>query len=255
MDGKVCVKCGEWKPLEEYSRNTKRSDGRVRHCKACQKHMWHAYHEQNKEELHQKAKAYRERNKDQIRANWKQYYEENKERLRERSRRYGKENPEKRQAARRRRLEADPTINQRNARRWRARNPNRARIASKLWRETYPDRARESYRRWRRKHPETDRIHLRQSGRRRRARERQAEGNHSHAEWLALCAKYDHRCLCCGEQKPLTEDHVIPLALGGTDYITNIQPLCGECNSRKGARIVDYRPTENRPEYHQASMF
>ncbi len=62
------------------------------------------------------------------------------------------------------------------------------------------------------------------------------------AEFLALCAKYDWRCLCCGERgQPLEPDHVIPRSRGGLDNIYNIQPLCRPCNIRKNSRAIDYR--------------
>lgn len=63
-------------------------------------------------------------------------------------------------------------------------------------------------------------------------------------EWIALCHEYNHTCLCCKRRAPdiqLTPDHVVPLALGGTNGISNIQPLCLDCNRRKNARYVDYR--------------
>lgn len=68
-------------------------------------------------------------------------------------------------------------------------------------------------------------------------------GTHTRAEWLALCAHYNNRCLCCRRKRPLTKDHVIPIVLGGSDNIDNIQPLCRSCNSSKGTSITDYRPS------------
>ncbi|MGH3145755.1 MAG: HNH endonuclease [Rubrobacter sp.] len=57
-----------------------------------------------------------------------------------------------------------------------------------------------------------------------------------------LFARGTATCLCCGSSdKPLTPDHVVPLSLGGSNLIANIQPLCRSCNARKNVKVVDYR--------------
>jgi 5-methylcytosine-specific restriction endonuclease McrA len=90
---------------------------------------------------------------------------------------------------------------------------------------------------WRHAH----RANKRASEQKRRAAKLGNGGSFSPEQWQSLCEKYDHRCLACGEQKPLTVDHVVPLKLGGTNEISNIQPLCRNCNSAKQAHIIDYR--------------
>lgn len=42
-------------------------------------------------------------------------------------------------------------------------------------------------------------------------------------------------CAFCGEPAEHL-DHITPLARGGTDRPTNLQPLCADCNQRKGDR-------------------
>lgn len=79
--------------------------------------------------------------------------------------------------------------------------------------------------------------------RKRRALKLNAEGSHTLQEWEDLKKKYNYMCLCCKQQEPfikLTEDHIIPLTRGGSNYIDNIQPLCGSCNSRKFTNIINY---------------
>lgn len=53
--------------------------------------------------------------------------------------------------------------------------------------------------------------------------------------------KYGRKCLCCGATKNLSIDHVVPLSKGGVNDISNYQPLCKSCNSKKGTRKTDYR--------------
>lgn len=66
-------------------------------------------------------------------------------------------------------------------------------------------------------------------------------GSHTKHEWLELCCKYDYKCVRCGKQGVLTKDHIIPITRGGSDDISNIQPLCARCNSVKHARTWDFR--------------
>jgi len=82
---------------------------------------------------------------------------------------------------------------------------------------------------------------------RRRAAAFGYEGEHfTFEEWLALLEFYGHRCLRCGSREPLTVDHVIPLSLGGSNSIANIQPLCEACNLLKNQGTTDYRPSRIR---------
>ena len=72
----------------------------------------------------------------------------------------------------------------------------------------------------------------------RRARELAAPGSHTLAEWRAKVLEYEGRCAYCGESRPLTRDHILPLSRGGSDFISNVVPACKPCNSRKGSGLV-----------------
>jgi hypothetical protein len=76
-------------------------------------------------------------------------------------------------------------------------------------------------------------------------RKRQAIGTHTYEEWLSLKLRFSNQCPACLKFEPeivLTEDHIVPLSRGGSDYISNIQPLCKKCNCRKYTYVQRYEP-------------
>jgi hypothetical protein len=77
--------------------------------------------------------------------------------------------------------------------------------------------------------------------RNRRARRDGAEGSHTLQELSALRQQQDNKCACCGIELDDTAhvDHRIPLARGGTNYISNLQWLCAFCNVSKNASLPD----------------
>lgn len=79
-----------------------------------------------------------------------------------------------------------------------------------------------------------------------RARKLGIAGSFTGAQFLAVCDKFNNRCLCCGKWKPLSPDHVLPLRLGGLNVIGNIQPLCLTCNISKHAGTTDYRKNPHK---------
>ncbi len=76
----------------------------------------------------------------------------------------------------------------------------------------------------------------------RRANAAGITGTFTPDDWLGLCSK----SLCChwckrpfnGTRRP-THDHVVPLKTGGENTLENSVCACSECNSRKGARLIN----------------
>ena len=87
---------------------------------------------------------------------------------------------------------------------------------------------------------EYKKVRLKITGARRRKREVEALGEFTFEQWNELKAIFSYRCARCFLPEPsikLEADHKVPLALNGTNYIDNIQPLCGHCNRVKSVKI------------------
>jgi 5-methylcytosine-specific restriction endonuclease McrA len=92
---------------------------------------------------------------------------------------------------------------------------------------------------------------VRDQSRRRRALKLGCTEHLTDQEFEQLKRSLGNRCVGCwkteGQLKrlgrTLVADHIVPLANGGLDDITNMQPLCqgnGGCNNTKWAKYFDY---------------
>lgn len=163
------------------------------------------------------------------------------------------------------------TMDYKRIRNWLFLHPEKIKEYSKRYREKHIEQVRERDRQYnqtpkRRKYlRENDRRYRRKNREKYNARQRKwakdnkdyvyfmnkkrlrnkkkTPGSHSFEEWVSLKHSYDFTCPACLRSEPeisLTEDHIIPLVKGGTDWITNIQPLCGECNGKKYTKKTYY---------------
>lgn len=223
---KTCSHCKRVHPVEKFGRNKAARDGLQYWCKDCQRAGFRTWLEKNRSTFNDyMQKRYHRLTETASDGSLQTYYQRHRAKiLAQRKESY--------------RANRDKPVEQRTRRVYRSRYD--------------PEKARQSYQRNR------DRILAREKERyaldpskaigrakSRLHRMRAAEGNFTPAEWAALCEKYGNRCLCCGATGIiLTVDHVIPLSKGGTNWPSNLQPLCKSCNSRKHARTIDYRPPE-----------
>lgn len=115
-----------------------------------------------------------------------------------------------------------------------AMNPDKYRQRKRNEWLKHGERYRKTCRIWKK----TNREKINEINSRRRALKRNAEGSFTLQEWRDLKAKYSHQCAWCKKKGKLTIDHIVPISKGGTNWISNIQPLCLSCNSKKGAKNI-----------------
>jgi 5-methylcytosine-specific restriction endonuclease McrA len=200
---KVCNTCGIFKQITEFHRNKSSKGGHLPRCKECRKLADAAYIESHREVTRIRALE------------------------------WSKKNPEK--AAKR-------------AKQWRSANPERCREFSAKYRRS--DRGKAATERWlkirdpRRRQAAARRYYLknleryRGYARNRRATQRGASGRHTKDDIAAIAKSQRWRCIYCPAsiKRAYNADHIMPLALGGSNDKTNIQLLCPRCNKSKGAK-------------------
>ncbi len=185
------------------------------------------------------------------------YRDSNREKFREKWRRSEKRrNPIESNERKKRWASANQEKVAAKVKRWKNANRDRVREHQKKYRDANPDKIsikNKSYKtkhaerlkpinlaralKWAKDNPDKKRIQIQL----RRSRKRGAEGTHTFEQLSELLAKQDFKCIGCDAllAENRTVDHIIPLSKGGSNWITNIQWLCGSCNSCKHDRTQD----------------
>lgn len=227
---KICRVCKETKSVCEFYSRKDSPDGYRSNCKVCQNKSNKQWGDRNKDKLRTYKREYYHINylgtdgQKQKAKEWnKQYYALNRDSMIERATVY-------------RKSERGREVKKKYDRRPEVMDKQRKRAATYYSTEIGKKQRKE----WR----VANKDAVNDATRRRRNKRRGNGGEFTEQQWNNLINMCAFRCLRCGEDCGLTVDHVIPVSLGGTSYISNIQPLCLSCNSKKGIKITDYRPEE-----------
>jgi hypothetical protein len=222
---KQCTRCGEWKSKKEFSKDNRTKEGLQSRCKSC---------------IAELSREFRKNHPDKVLASNRAYRASNREKVNESGRKYRAARPEVHRASNAKWQRNNPDKVNEIQERSRVKNREKINLKARLHRLLFPEKAKEAESKWLKSHPE---VHARKQGNR-RARLKGSVGKITAAEIESLAIKQNYTCLCCLRREPeieLTHDHVKPLAMGGDNTIENSQMLCRSCNSRKGAKWIDYR--------------
>lgn len=144
-------------------------------------------------------------------------------------------NPEKAKAGVAKWIAANPEKRKATNTAWVSSNHDKVKASSAKWRAANPDNKKAHNRKWSSANPEAGRAY----NRNRRARKREAGGKLSSGLSDKLFALQRGKC-ACGCLQPLGDDfhmdHVMPLALGGSNTDDNMQLLRSICNRQKHAK-------------------
>jgi HNH endonuclease. len=150
--------------------------------------------------------------------------------------RWGEENREKRLAYSKKYREDTKESRVVAMKEWREKNREHSVEYARAYRRDNPKKSAEISKKYRDANPEIRAAH----GRNRRARERLAEGSHTHNDVTKLLEFQGVKCANCrcklfkSGPKKYHVDHVMPLILGGSNKPDNLQILCPGCNTKKG---------------------
>ena len=173
-------------------------------CGACSRANAKRYRKNHTERCRARVNAYASKNREKLRAANATYKKENAQRLAEKRVQFYLENKESE-----------------NARAANYRLKNKAKVNANSMK-------------WQKENPEAKR----KNDQNRRARKRQCNGSLSKNIVQKLLVLQKGLCPCC--RQPLGEkyhiDHILPLALGGSNTDDNVQLLRANCNQRKSAK-------------------
>lgn len=235
---KTCKRCGESKPLAEFS---------TFYCKSCNAAKIRKWREANPERSREIGREYRERHKERLREESKSADNREKRNSQARARRakQTKKRPlyrpllspemkrERRRVRDRERYYASHEAVLAKRKAYRAANPEvgaKAAEVARSWREQNPERFKASRDRWRREN--WDKVL--DSNARRRAQIRTTE-----VERFSRSQIYDRdggRCHICGKsvaREDFVIDHLVPLSKGGTHTRDNVRVAHDSCNLRR----------------------
>jgi len=216
---KICTKCGKELPatLDYFSSRKRNKDGLHELCKVCRTARDKQYRQEHIERYHATTKEWKEANKEHIEATNKKYAESHRDRHKETNKQWYIRNKPKKDAY---------------VKRWARENKEQRNKTIKAWREQNKDAYVKILKRYRERNPDKNAIWAE----RRRAKMKNLPATLTDEQWESVKSLFEYKCAYCGVKTKLTQEHIIPVSVGGGYTADNIIPACKSCNSKKRAQ-------------------
>ena len=221
---KICSHCSVAKNRSEYFKAKCCKDGLRGECEPCVAAKQKVYNKDNAKAIARHKKIVYDANIENIRERNKLYYQENSGVIKARAIKHHYDNHEQVLARKRAYHHKHKEDISRKNRLYRINNNEHVTNLARIWRQNNKEKVREMKRRYKHKR-------------------RSAMGSLSVGIAKKLYELRKGRCVCCGVsiKNGYHIDHIMPLALGGTNTDDNVQLLSPSCNLSKSAKHpVDY---------------
>lgn len=219
LDSRTCSRCHKSKPVEDFGPNRARPGGLDYYCRECRRGATKKYVAAHHGEVREKQRAYYAEHKEYFAAKAQRYYQAHQQERILGSATRRRTHPEEIAASWARYYEANKT---------------KLLEAGREYRKSHAEKCRALARAYRQSHPEYNRVHARN----RKARKRGNGGAHNQQDILDQIARQKGRCFYCSASLDdgYQVDHVVPLALGGSNGPENLVVACPSCNQKKHAK-------------------
>ena len=180
--GKVCSKCGVWKPLEEYCKYKRNKDGRCSYCKECKNKynkqwrennpeynkQWHENNKEHKKEYNKQwrrnngwrykeyEKQWKEANKERVKEQYAKWKENNKDKMKEYDKQWRENNKEQFEEYHKRYRE----VNKDKIKQWKEANKERVKEYNKIYHREWDKNNNDKVREYKRKEKENNLIKI-----------------------------------------------------------------------------------------------
>lgn len=220
---KICSSCKAEKPetLDYFKKDISAKSGFRTQCKDCEREyrknnqsVKKKWYEENKEKIKEYHKIYRKNNLEKILKRSSEYYKNNTEKAKEKNEKWRREHKERTRILHKKYVELNREKIRLKGKGWRAENTERIKIIKREWAKKNKDK-------------------MRMYSKTKNSRKKGVLSTLTLIQWNEIKNRFDNRCAYCNEEKPLEQDHFIPLSKGGEYTTNNIVPACRSCNASK----------------------
>ena len=199
METKKCIKCGKILSLDNFYKANKDKERTINTCKECCNIINRQYHKENKEHMRELNKKYGDKHREALNEYARQNFKINKVELLKKQKIYNCKNREKL-------LEQKRAYYMKNI-----------------------EKIHEDKKKYTREHLPQFRAYRHK----RDALKKQLLSTLTTQQWNDIKLHFNNRCCYCGKEKPLQQEHFIPLTGKGEYTQNNIICACINCNSSK----------------------